>query len=153
MSQSSPHELYRHRQFGTVITCGLLVGLLVSLLAGQAAGWPLLLLATVGFMAVLLVVFHSLTTVVTPKHLQVAFGPGWVSKTISLNDIRSATPERSNLLWGWGIRYWPGRGWMWNVAGFDIVVLELPDGRQFRVGTNDPEGLAATIRQARDSRR
>ena len=148
---SSPSELYRHTQFGTLVVSALTITLLTTFFLGQLSGWPVPVLFVMGLMVGLLALFHSLTTIVTSQELRIAFGPGWIAKTIPLANIQGAEPGRSHLLWGWGVRYWPGRGWMWNVSGFDIVVLDLPDGQQFRVGTDDPEGLAGSIREARDA--
>ncbi|MEM8931230.1 MAG: hypothetical protein AAGE94_08640 [Acidobacteriota bacterium] len=150
---SSTAELYRNTQFGTVITFGLIAGLALSFFAGITEGWHPVLLAIGVILTTLLVLFYSLTSVVTGKELRLAFGPGVVRKSIPLSEIRSATPDRSTLLWGWGIRFRPGHGWMWNIAGFDIVKLDLPNGRQFRVGTNDPQGLTEAIEQAKAARR
>jgi hypothetical protein len=49
--------------------------------------------------------------------------------------------------YGWGIRWIPG-GWLWNVSGLDGVELVLVNNRRFRVGTDEPEQLAAAIQGA-----
>ena len=145
---SSP-EIYRNTQFATVVVSALAFSLLMTLVLGQLVGWPAVVLVVAAMLAGLLTLFYSLTTVVTPQELRIAFGPGWISKTIPLATIRSAVPDRSRVLVGWGIRYWLGRGWVWNASGLDIVVLEFTDGHEFRVGTDDPDGLARAIREAR----
>ncbi len=38
---------------------------------------------------------------------------------------------------------------LWNVSGFDAVELDLPGGRRFRVGTDEPTELVAAISRAR----
>ena len=53
---------------------------------------------------------------------------------------------RTNIIDGWGIHYFPGRGWTYNIWGFDCVKLTL--GRKIiRVGTDDAEELAKFIRE------
>jgi hypothetical protein len=47
---------------------------------------------------------------------------------------------------GWGIHWNPWGGWVWNIWGFDCVVLQLNRG-MFRVGTDDPDGLVEFLRR------
>ncbi|MEM1181417.1 MAG: hypothetical protein AAGM22_23945 [Acidobacteriota bacterium] len=148
----SPQEFYRHTQFGTVVAGALGLGLALCLGLSAAMGWPLSLLVPAVLTAAALFLFHSLTTVVTSKDVRIAFGPGLISKTIPISDITNATPTRGNALWGWGIRYVPRLGWMWNVSGFDVVKLDLANGKSFGVGTSDPQGLTTSIREARAAR-
>jgi hypothetical protein len=35
---------------------------------------------------------------------------------------------------------------LYNVSGRDAVEIQLDDGRRFRLGTDDPEGLVAALR-------
>jgi hypothetical protein len=39
-------------------------------------------------------------------------------------------------------------GWLYNVSGFDAVAITLRDGRKFALGTDDPHGLVAAIRDS-----
>ena len=73
------------------------------------------------------------------------FGLGIIRRTIALADVTGCTVVRNPWWYGWGIRLIP-HGWMWNVAGLDAVELQFRTGRRFRIGTDDPEGLAAAIR-------
>lgn len=74
--------------------------------------------------------------------LTIAFGPlALFRKTIEYSEILSASAGRSGWIDGWGIHYVPGKGWIWNIWGRDCVVLERPKG-PFRIGTDDPQGLA-----------
>jgi hypothetical protein len=45
---------------------------------------------------------------------------------------------------GWGIRI-TTRGMLYNVSGRDAVEIRLDDGRRFRLGTDDPNGLVAAL--------
>lgn len=124
----------------------------------QRAGRPLLLLAgaivlilVVGVLAsaprdpialaIVLVLFSSLTVEVDDEALRIAFGPGLVRHAWSLDRVRSRT-VRNPWWYGWGIHLTPG-GWLYNVAGFEAVQVVLADGRRRRIGTDDPSGLAA----------
>jgi hypothetical protein len=64
-----------------------------------------------------------------------------------VQEIRDARAVRNRWFYGWGIRLTP-HGWMFNVSGLDAVELDLPNGRRFRNGTDEPERLLAAIRQA-----
>ena len=74
-------------------------------------------------------------------HLYVHFGPlALFRKRIAYSQITHVEPGRSSVIDGWGIHYVPGRGWTWNLWGFDCVVLTLGD-RTLRIGTDDVRGL------------
>jgi hypothetical protein len=46
---------------------------------------------------------------------------------------------------GFGIRIGPGF-WLYNVSGLDAVELRLRSDEVRRIGTDDPEGLAAALK-------
>lgn len=81
---------------------------------------------------------------VGPEAVRLAFSYGWPRRVIRRADIQSVAVVRNSPIWGWGIRWIPG-GWMWNVWGLDAVELRLVSGRRFRIGTDDPQGLAAAL--------
>lgn len=59
-----------------------------------------------------------------------------------LEDVRVA---RSRWIDGWGIHWVLGRGWTYNLRGFDCVEVRI-DGRTIRIGTDEPDCLAAFLR-------
>lgn len=142
---------YRHRQMGVVAGVCLLIGLAVTgtaaLLVGEV---PTPVRIAVGTVALILlaclVIFTSLVVEVNDERVWLGFGPGLVQRTFPLDTIRHAQAVRNPWYYGWGIRIIPG-GWMWNVSGLDAVELELRNGRRFRIGTDEPEELADTIRR------
>jgi len=78
--------------------------------------------------------------------LEVAFGPlNLVRRHVAYEDLVSVEVSRSLLIEGWGVHWLPGRGWTWNIWGFDTVLVELGDGRTLRIGTDEPEALAAFL--------
>lgn len=97
--------------------------------------------------AFILLSLFSLTTVVSEDDVQVWFGIGLIRRRIALNRITSAEAVRNHWIYGWGIRWIPN-GWLWNVSGLDGVELALVNGRRFRIGTDEPERLAAAIQGA-----
>lgn len=138
---------YHHTQVGYLMIGALGVGAAV-------AGYSAVRTGSVGVIAVFillgaaLLVFSRLTTVVRDKTFEVFFGLGLVRRRISLNEVREVHVVRNPWYCGWGIR-WIGNGWLWNVSGLDAIELRLRDGRRFRVGSDEPERLAAAIQAER----
>ena len=139
---------YRHTQIGWVIL-GVLagIGVLVAprLPAGGfgVAGGPLL-----AVLAVLLLLFSTLTVEVGKEAIRLRFGVGLIRKRFELAEVRGWEAVRNPWYCGWGIRLGP-RGVLWNVSGYDAVELILADGRRFRIGTDEPDALVAAIARAR----
>lgn len=89
--------------------------------------------------------FARLTIRATDDALLLRFGPlPLFGKRIPYREIRSFRIARSKWVDGWGIHWIPGRGWTWNLWGFDCIELELEHG-SLRVGTDDPQGLAEQL--------
>ena len=144
-------ERYRHTQVGQwlLVVFALTIALLgvVALLVPDTQARVL-----TGIMAVILVgvtrVFTSLTTIVTDETFSFHFGGGVWRRHFPLADIGSVSAVRNRVWWGLGIHFTP-RGWLYNVGGLDAVEVALAGGRRFRVGTDEPERLAAAIDEAR----
>ncbi len=136
-------DSYRHTQIGYVTIAALGAGVLMITYLGagapSTAAVPVLLV-----LAIALVLFATLTTVVERGVLEVRFGPGLIRRRIKLSDIKDVHVVRNPWYCGWGIR-WIGRGWLWNVSGYGAVELELRDGRRFRIGTDQPQELAKAL--------
>jgi hypothetical protein len=137
---------YNHWQSGTVLRIGLGLGFAVMLAAGWTAP-PMLpvMIACAVLMISLLFLMHGLGVEVGQETIQIWFGPGLIRKSISLEEVAECRPVRNHWLMGWGVRY-IGGGWMWNVSGLDAVELRLKDGKLFRIGTDDSQGLSQAIR-------
>ena len=101
--------------------------------------------------ATLLIVFTTLTVRVDRDAVSCRFGPGPISKRIALADVDEVSVVRNKWYYGLGIRLVPG-GWMWNVYGLSAVNLALTNGRNFRIGSDEPEELARQIRNAKAAR-
>ena len=77
--------------------------------------------------------------------LAIRFGPLPVfRRRIPYAQITAAEPGRSSIIDGWGIHWGPGREWIWNLWGFDCVVVHL-GAKTVRIGTDDPAGLTEFI--------
>ncbi|MGI9472132.1 MAG: hypothetical protein ACR2NZ_11395 [Rubripirellula sp.] len=95
----------------------------------------------------LALVFRSLNVQVTSELVCVSFGAGMINKSILLDDIADLSIVQTRWYHGWGIK-WYGRGFLYNIAGFDAVQIELRNGRQCRVGTDEPQALRDAIARA-----
>lgn len=95
--------------------------------------------------AVVAWLFSSLTIEVNEHELVSWFGPGFWHVHASLERIVAVERTTSSGLEGWGIRV-TTRGMLYNVSGRDAVEIRLDDGRRFRLGTDDPDGLVAAVR-------
>lgn len=114
----------------------------VALVAEDAGGFRWLIAGVGVVVGVLAASFAHLTVREEGDELAVRFGPlPLATKRVRYDSIRSFRPARSRLIDGWGIHFVPGRGWTWNLWGFDCVELELEHGR-LRLGTDDLDGLA-----------
>jgi hypothetical protein len=103
-------------------------GLLVGLLAGAFV----LLAAS----------FWHLTVEDRGEHLSVRYGPLPIFGTIVIySSITAVEVGRSSVIDGWGIHYIPGRGWTYNLWGWDCVVIRRGAGT-LRIGTDDAAELA-----------
>ena len=140
---------YEHRQRGGLHY--VLLGAVAVMLAGAWLGreqtlavW--ILLATSGLLLLLSLMFATLTVRDEGQWLALGYGPlPGFRKRIRYADITAMEPSRSSIIDGWGIHCLPGRGWTYNLWGFDCVKLTV--ARQtVRVGTDDVEGLLLFLR-------
>lgn len=143
--QNDPLPVYEHTQTATLIVYALGVAALLTL--ALAIGVPDGRIVTVPVTFVLaacLYMFRSLTVELTSDTLTISFGPGWVRRRFRVDDIRAAHVVRNRWYYGWGI-HWTPHGWLFNVSGWDAVELGLKNNRTLRIGTDEPQQLAAAI--------
>jgi hypothetical protein len=86
----------------------------------------------------------ALTVKIEDGSLTLRFGPGAYSKKFALDRITHAQTVRNKWFFGWGIRF-IGNGWLYNVSGLDAVEIILQNGKRRRIGTDEPQLLAAAI--------
>ncbi len=151
MSNETPQ--YSHRQHGHVIrwaatAVAAVTALIIYLVAPEASAVALVVVVVA--MAISFV-FGSMTVEINGGQLNWWFGPSILKKSLAVADIAVAEQVRNNWKWGWGIRYY-GNGWLFNVSGLDAVEVTRADGKMLRLGTDDPEGLAAAIHKATGDR-
>jgi hypothetical protein len=138
---------YEHTQVGYVIVVAIaaVMVLIGILLATSGINW--IAVGVLVVIAVVLVLFPSLTVVIGEDELEARFGPGAVRKRIKLNEIESCQAVKIPWYYGWGIRLTP-RGLLFRVSGLHAVDVKLITGSTFRIGTDAPQELEEAIRQA-----
>jgi hypothetical protein len=140
---------YHHTQTGTVI----LVVCAVGSALGGFIGWRASVASMIAMLVVLAAVaflFHALTVEVSDNELRWHFGPGLWTYRLTLDEIDSVSVVRNHWSSGFGIRKAPGFS-LYNVSGLDAVELKLKSGDISRIGTDDPQGLAAALQSAAHS--
>jgi hypothetical protein len=137
---------YRHTQLGiTILVVCLIVAVLGAAVMWQRSQAPMILMLAI--LATVAVIFHSLTVEIGDNELRWHFGPGLWTYRLPLDDIQSVAAVQNHWWNGFGIR--KARGFsLYNVSGLDAVELKLKSGETRRIGTDDPQGLAAALRSA-----
>ncbi|HEX7344525.1 MAG TPA: hypothetical protein VF398_09685 [bacterium] len=153
--------MYMHSQPGILMRVLIVGGIAVLLIIGtiilEAATADgilqlpeqnalLSLMGGIFVMAFALLLVHNLTASVDHEGVRISYGIGIINRRIRHQDISQCSPVKDPWWWGIGIRKIPG-GWMWNVSGLSAVELKLKNGRVFRIGTDEPDRLAAAIRE------
>ncbi|MDH4166604.1 MAG: hypothetical protein OEY13_09105 [Gammaproteobacteria bacterium] len=145
--------LYEHTQTGWPIRIAFLaLAFSLLLLAAlpdfdQTRTPPTVLAAGAGIAALFGWVWGSMTVRIQDGALCIRFGPGWPRKTVPLADISGVEITRTSFIDGWGVHR-TRRGWLYNVSGYDAVLLKLASGRNLLVGSDEPRRLQAALQRA-----
>ena len=141
--------VYQHTQTGlltrrllraiSIITAGS--GLFVAL-RSTLRSIPLLASSAIVFVCATL--FDSLTVRVSHDLVEISFGIGIIRKQFDVGNIRRARVVKNKWYYGWGIRLTP-HGWLYNVSGLDAVEILMDNGKQYRIGTDQPNELENAI--------
>jgi hypothetical protein len=100
-----------------------------------------------GVMALILLLFATMTVVVDDSGIEARFGIGVVRKRVPFDRIRSCQVVRNPWYYGWGIHFFPG-GILYNASGLSAVELQLTNGRYVRIGSGEAAVLAAALHRA-----
>ena len=134
---------YKHTQRGTVILAVMLG--MAFICAALAILMFKVFWLTSFFLVMVAWLFHSLTIEIGERELRWRFGPGLIRKVVQLDEIISATPQSTGP--SWGIHWSPRLGWLYNVSGYDAVLITLRSGKKFALGTDEPQVLTEAIRR------
>lgn len=138
---------YEHTQIGYLL---LILYSAVLLFIGYliiVTGFTPFSLTGLIIMLIALGLFATLTVVVDEQMIKIRFGLGVIRKGFRLKDIEAYRVVENPWYYGWGVRYTP-RGWLFNVSGFSAIELQMKNGKLYRIGTDDPEGLAKAVGEA-----
>jgi hypothetical protein len=136
-------KTYSHTQTGTAIVGAMLIMAGVFSILGLCVMKTFFI--TVLFLLVVGWLFHSLKIDIGDGRLRWAFGSGLIRNSAPLTEIVSAVPVKSGL--SWGIHWSPRLGWLYNVSGWDAVLVTLRSGKKFALGTDEPQILAARLEE------
>lgn len=139
-------ESYKHTQIGYLMLIVIGLGIFVIANFLFIHGLNLFFLAVLILLAVGFLMFVVLKVEVDRKNISIRFGIGLIRKQFPIKEIESYEAVRNPWYYGWGIRRTP-HGWLYNVSGLSAVEIRMKDGRNYRIGTNDPAGLSRAIEQ------
>jgi hypothetical protein len=144
---------YEHTQTGWPMRLSFgaaAAGLLVAGLLTSAELPPSARAAfAVGALALALLgwVWSGLTIRIADGKLHWRFGLGWPRKSVPLERIAGVETTHTTFWEGWGVHR-TRRGWLYNVAGRDAVLIRQHDGKSFMLGTDEPRKLRNAIERA-----
>jgi hypothetical protein len=142
------HAIYAHTQAVKLLWAIVLpvtVGVGVSLMTEKGiAGWPGVALLLVVSVVLMLALGHF-TVEVGERRVEWRYGVlGWPCWDAALDRITGVEVTTSSAREGWGIRR-TKTGMLYNAHGRQAVRLRLRDGRTLRLGSDEPQRLAAYI--------
>ena len=146
-----PTPNYQHTQSAPLQWILYLVAVALGVAAWlERASGPALvaaLLIGAGVFVLLALCFGTLTVTDRGEALVARFGPlPLFGVRVPYAEIESAEQSRTGFIDGWGIHWLPGRGWVYNLWGFECVRMVVR-GRVVRIGTDDAAGLVAFVRK------
>ena len=131
--------MYKHKQVGWLII-GVFTPVVLALSIWVVYFPVIYAIITAIFLFLTMLFFSSLTVVADQAALTFYFGPGLIKRKFLYSDIVKFEKVRNRWYYGWGI-HWFGRGWLYNVSGFDAVEISLKNGTVVRIGTDEVDTL------------
>jgi hypothetical protein len=131
-------KMYQHTQPATTIIRAMLGMIVIFAIASIFVHQVII---SIIIIAIITWLFRSLTIEISDTELTWYFGSGFPLKRVPLNEVVSAEAIQTTVWNGWGIHY-TARGWLYNVSGRGAVTIKLRNGKQFCLGTDEPEELA-----------
>ena len=138
---------YQHAQIGYVLAAAYTAVLLLFAYLSLATNFNPFVLAGLVMMLIVLASLPVLKVTIGDGAVRLQFGVGVIRKRFLLEEIRAYRVVKNRWYYGWGIKY-TAHGWLFNVAGFSAIELEMTNGKTYRIGTDDPEGLGTALERA-----
>lgn len=145
--------IYRHQQKGWVMlicfggTSLVLLILSIFLAMRVSALSGVITFSAAAAMAMLLVLFSSMTVEIMDDELSWYFGPGFWKRSIALAEIGDAIPMHTQWYWGYGIKFFGPNRWLYNVSGLEAIEIKLRSGGWVRIGTDDTIRLLQALKE------
>ena len=139
---------YEHTQTSPLhlILSAVAAVLLIIAWFSRDPGPRLVLMAVAAVIMALALCFQRLTVRDEGTHLGIRYGPLPLFKfRIAYGQMTAVSAARSGWLDGWGIHYFPGRGIIYNLWGFDCVRVQM-GAKTVRIGSDDVPGLVRFLR-------
>lgn len=145
-------QIYQHTQFGRTLVSVLGV---VGVLAGGISfavslyvdgGWVIPALI-IGIHVLLVVLFATLTIEVHEDRVEWWFALKLWTHSLTPDEIQSVDTTQTTFSDGWGIHFTKD-GTLYNVSGYDAVVIEKRDGSKVLLGTDEPDVLRSALLRA-----
>ena len=143
---------YQHTQIGYLLVASYAAVLLVFAYLSVVTDFNPFVLTGLVTMLIVLASLPVLTVTIGDGAVRIHFGVGVIRKRFLLEEIRAYRVVKNRWFYGWGIKYTP-HGWLFNVSGFSAIELEMTSGKTYRIGMDDPEGLAIALGRALSHRR
>ncbi len=135
---------YKHTQIGYFLLIVYSIAVLFVGYLNIMTNFNPFALASLIIVLIALGIFTRLTVTVDDQMIKVQFGLRIIRKAFRLNEIEAYRVVKNPWYYGWGIRFTP-RGWLFNVSGFSAIELQMKNGKTYRIGTDDPDNLAAAL--------
>ncbi len=140
-------NLYQHTQFGSRIMLYLAPALAVAAFIMLLMEFNGISMALFFIIALVVVNLMTMTVVVKPQAVIVSLGPGLLRVSYPIDTIENCRVVDNPPFTAWGL-HWTRAGWILNVAGSQSVDLEMANGNQVLIGSDEPEKLACAIENA-----
>jgi len=138
---------YKHTQIGYFLLISYSAVILFLGYLNILTDFNPIALVGLSIMLIVLGLFATLTVTVGDEMVKVQFGLGVIRKRFLLKEIEAYQAVKNPWYYGWGIRYTP-HGWLYRVSGFSAIELQMKSAKIYRIGTDDPKGLAMAIDEA-----
>jgi hypothetical protein len=135
---------YKHTQIGYLLIVALGAAVLMIGNLAIATKFNLGAIFLLIFMILCLLVFATLTVEVNDQAITLRFGMGLIRRSFLLQDVQTYRAVKNPWYYAWGIHAIPG-GWIFNVSGTEALELHMKNGRKYRIGTDDVQGLANAV--------
>ncbi|MGO8684630.1 MAG: hypothetical protein ACLQUT_08650 [Thermoleophilia bacterium] len=140
-------DRYRHTQLSLLMLAQSGVWLVVNLVAMRRRGATRRRCLRMAVAALTMGMFARLTVRVDDDVVEAHFWPRVVGRRVSLAEIETVAIVRNHWYSGWGLRRIRG-GWLVSAWGLSAVEMRLMSGGVLRIGSDEPQALAAAVEGA-----